>query len=90
MLHRVAPEDSPGVALTRLEVDLPERLVPDQDEASQRAKTRSAYLIKVARLGGDLARAQDAPPGNLVMWRGLSRLTEIELGFQIGAKLMGN
>jgi hypothetical protein len=49
-----------------------------------------AYLIKIAQLGGYLARAQAAPPGHLVMWRGLSRLTDIELGFQIGAQLVGN
>jgi Transposase DNA-binding len=90
MLHRVAPEASPLLALTPLEVDLLDRLVPDKGEASQRARNLSAYLIKVARLGGYLARAKDAPPGNLVMWRGLSRLTDIALGFQIGAQLVGN
>jgi hypothetical protein len=47
-------------------------------------------LTKIARLGGYLARAQDAPPGHLVMWRGLSRLTDIELGFLIGAQFVGN
>ena len=45
------------------------------------------YLTKIARLGGYLARAQDGPPGNAVMWRGMSRLTDIELGFLIGANL---
>ncbi len=32
----------------------------------------------------------DSPPGNQVIWKGLSRLTDIELGFLIGAKLVGN
>jgi hypothetical protein len=50
----------------------------------------SHYLIKIARLGGYLARANDPPPGNTVMWRGLSRLTDIELGVIIGAKIVGN
>ena len=90
MLHRVDPKASPWLALTPLEIDLLDRLVPDQGAARQRAKNLSTYLIKVARLGGYLARAQDAPPGNLVMWRGLSRLTDIELGFRIGAQLVGN
>ena len=89
-LHRVAPEASPWRALTPLEVDLLDRLVPDKGAARQRAKTLSTYLIKVARLGGYLARAQDAPPGNLVRWRGLSRLTDIEVGFPIGAQFVGN
>jgi hypothetical protein len=39
---------------------------------------------------GYLARAHDPPPGNKVMWRGLSRLTDIELGATIGAQLVGN
>jgi hypothetical protein len=90
MLNRVAPEASPLLALTPLEIDLLDRLVKDKGEASQRAKNLAAYLIKVARLGGYLARAKDAPPGHLVMWRGLSRLVDIELGFQIGAQLVGN
>jgi len=36
-----------------------------------------------------LSRAGDAAPGNAVIWRGLSRLTDIELGFALGAKLGG-
>jgi hypothetical protein len=90
MLNRTAPEASPLLALTPLEIDLLDRLVKDKGESTQRAKHLSAYLTKVARLGGYLARAQDAPPGNLVMWRGLSRLTDIEFGFLIGAQLVGN
>ena len=50
----------------------------------------SSYLTKIARLGGYLARAKDPPPGNAVMWRGMSRLTDIELGFVMGAQLVGN
>jgi hypothetical protein len=90
MLNRVVPEASPLLALTPLEIDLLDRLVKDKGPATQRAKDLSTYLIKVARLGGYLARRKDAPPGNLVMWRGLSRLTDIELGFQLGAQLVGN
>ncbi len=48
------------------------------------------YVIKLARLGGYLARAHDGPPGNIVIWRGLSRLTDIELGIMIGVQLVGN
>ncbi len=53
-------------------------------------RKRYHYLTKIARLGGYLARANDPPPGNTVMWRGLSRLTDIELGAIIGAKIVGN
>jgi hypothetical protein len=50
----------------------------------------SRYLIKLAQLGGYLARSSDPPPGNMVIWRGLSRLVDIELGAMIGAQLVGN
>ena len=42
--------------------------------------TLAHYLNKIARLGGYLARAQDPPPGNMVMWRGITRLIHIRLG----------
>jgi hypothetical protein len=32
----------------------------------------------------------DGPRGNFVLWRGLSRLTDIHLGAEIGAQLVGN
>jgi hypothetical protein len=35
-----------------------------------------------------LARAKDSPPGNRVIWRGLSRLTGIEIGFKMGTELV--
>ena len=40
-------------------------------------------LVQIAKLGGYLARAKDPPPGNLVLWRGLTWLTDILLGFQL-------
>jgi hypothetical protein len=41
-------------------------------------------------LAEDLARTNDPPPGNTIMWRGLSCLTDIESGAIIGAKIVGN
>jgi hypothetical protein len=75
-------------AFTGVEIALLDHLV--KDKAHIRPKTISNYLIKVAKLGGYLARASDPPPGNMVMWRGLVRLTDIELGALIGARLVGN
>jgi len=49
-----------------------------------------SYLTRIAKLGGYLARKKDRPPGNTVMWRGLSRLTDIKLGVTLGTELMGN
>jgi hypothetical protein len=87
MMNRLAPAAPPLVALTDLETRLLDRLLP---ETPKRQKaTLSTYFVKIARLGGYLARTKDSPPGNMVMWRGLSRLTDIELGFLLGVQLCG-
>jgi hypothetical protein len=90
MLNRSAAHASPNLALTETEIGLLDLLVKDKHKTSVARKTLSQYLTKVARLGGYLARTNDPPPGNVVMWRGLSRLTDIELGAIIGAKIVGN
>ena len=88
MLNRSAPDAAPILALTTTEIAVLDRLVNDKPPA--RRKTLSHYLTKIARLGGYLARANDPPPGNTVMWRGLSRLTDIALGAMVGAEVAGN
>jgi hypothetical protein len=88
MLNRAAPDALPTLALTATEIAVLDRLVSDKPQA--RRKTLSHYLTKIARLGGYLARANDPPPGNTVMWRGLSRLTDIALGTIVGAEIVGN
>jgi len=83
MINRSAPDVAPGVALTGLEVKLLYKLVKDKDPRKGGRKTLTDYLTKIALLGGYLARKKDPPPGNMVMWRGLARLTDIELGFTL-------
>ncbi len=89
MLNRSVSGIPAGNVFSETERQLLDHLVPDRyvDRAVKRAL--SFYITKLARLGGYLARAGDPPPGNTVMWRGLSRLTDIELGFN-AAKLVGN
>ena len=87
MIGRSAPDAEPGLALTERETALLDRLVPDR---VPRPRTLAVYLTKVARLGGYLARGRDPPPGNTVMWRGMSRLTDITLGSTVAAGLVGN
>jgi hypothetical protein len=90
MLNRATPDAPPDLALTETEIGLLDHLIEDKDRQPCRRKGISHYLTKIARLGGYLARAKDPPPGNTVMWRGLSRLTDIELGAIVGAKIVGN
>ena len=85
MLNRSAERVSPKFALTPLEVVLLDRLVKDKTKHTH-YKCLSDYLTKIAQLGGYLARAHDPPPGNVVMWRGLARLTDIELGFALASE----
>jgi hypothetical protein len=89
MIKRSIPDAKPELVVTTVEMKLLDRLMPDKDPHTSQTKTLSCYLVKIARLGGYLARASDPPPGNIVMWRGLSRLTDIKLGAQM-AKLVGN
>jgi len=88
MLNRSAPDAQPTLALTATEIAVLDRLVSGRPQA--RRKTLSHYLTKIARLGGYLARANDPPPGNTVMWRGLTRLTDIALGATVGTEIAGN
>ena len=44
----------------------------------------------IAELGGYLARSKDPPPGDLVIWRGLTRLMDILLGFELSGQVVGN
>lgn len=88
MLNRSARDALPTLALTPTEIAVLDRVVSYRSQA--RRKTLSHYLTKIARLGGYLARASDPPPGNTVMWRGLTRLTDITLGVTLGLELVGN
>jgi len=89
MINRTSPNLAPDVAFTELELWLLDELVKDKANAHPQ-RNLTTYLTKLARLGGYLARAHDPPPGNTVMWRGLSRLTDIQLGAIISAQLVGN
>ncbi|WP_346737927.1 IS4 family transposase [Bradyrhizobium japonicum] len=90
MLNRSSPNAVPQMALTDPEIRLLDHLVKHRGGDCSRRSTLSHYVVKIARLGGYLARANDPPPGNTVIWRGLSRLTDIELGAAIEATTMGN
>ena len=91
MINRVAPNAKASIAFTELEIRLLEQLAPAEvDGARARPPPLCSCLLQLARLGGYLNRRTDPPPGNTVIWRGMGRLTDIEIGFQLGAQLMGN
>jgi Transposase DNA-binding/Transposase DDE domain len=90
MANRTLPSAAPAIALTPIELKLLDHLVVGSNKNTSSLKNLAHYMIKIARLGGYLARAGDPPPGNIVMWRGLSRLIDITLGFSTHAKIVGN
>lgn len=90
MMNRTSPDARPEVVFTALELRVLDRVVKDKPHADRRKRSVSRYLTKLAQLGGYLARNSDPPPGNMVIWRGLSRLVDIELGIMVGAQLVGN
>ncbi len=91
MLNRSTRQAKATLAFTALEVELLNRLAPERRRSPRdRPTSLQACLLQLARFGGYLDRASDPPPGNIVIWRGMSRLTDIEIGFRMGAELTGN
>jgi hypothetical protein len=88
MTSRATPEAPAEVALTEAEIEILDRLAGDANPPTKPTVTR--YLMAIARLGGYLARTKDPPPGNMVVWRGLTRLMDIHLGFELSRRVMGN
>lgn len=90
MMQRAAPMVSAKTAVTPQELDLLDHFVPQCSKSCNEATVLSSYLFKLACLGGYLGRSRDPPPGNMVIWRGLSRLTEIQLGYELAFETVGN
>ncbi len=90
MINRTAPTAPATLALTLNEVELLDKLRPPPSKrVPHSTPSVASCLIQLARLGGYLARASDPPPGNTVIWRGMARLTDIELGFTLAAGSCG-
>jgi hypothetical protein len=77
--------------LTRPEIEVLDRLAGGTTTAAETPAKRTVghYLVQIAKLGGYLARAKDPPQGNLVLWRGLTWLTDILLGFELTNRSCG-
>lgn len=88
MINRDMPDAPARLVFTETELDLLDHLSKRAQPAG--ARTVSHYIRLVASLGGYLGRRRDGPPGNMVLWRGLSKLTDIHLGFELAASVVGN
>ena len=88
MVNRASPEAPAEVVLTRTEIEILDRMAAPAGPPAR--PTVAHYLLAIAKLGGYLARAKDPPPGNMVLWRGLSRLTDIHIGYELNGRIVGN
>ena len=88
MLNRTCPDAEPTMTLTLSEIDLLNFLVKD-GKRSREQLPLSRYLEKIAQLGGYLARSNDSPSGNTVMWRGMRRLVDMQSGFNLASERYG-
>ncbi|REJ65902.1 MAG: IS4 family transposase [Planctomycetota bacterium] len=88
MVRRTNPNTSADAVFTETEIAILNHVAGKSDDPAP--KNISHYLIVVAKLGGYLNRKNDGPPGNTVIWRGLSRLTDIHFGVEISEELVGN
>ncbi len=87
MVNRTNPKMSVDTVFTETEIAILNHLSGDPEQTPPR--NIAPYLLAVAKLGGYLNRKNDGPPGNAVLWRGLSRLTDIHLGVELGDQLCG-
>lgn len=82
MVSREYSDIPAGMALTQVECELLDNVIKDNKKTENIAPLQR-YIIKLAQLGGYLARVNDPPPGNTVLWRGLRRLNDILYGFEL-------
>ncbi len=90
MSSRANPESPADLAFTKLEMAILDKVVLASAKEKQRPPDLTFYANRLARLGGYLDRSSDPPPGNMVMWRGLTRPNDIALGIRIAANFVGN
>ncbi|WP_407117550.1 hypothetical protein [Bradyrhizobium sp. LMG 9283] len=83
MSARAKPDAAPETVLTSTEIATLDAIDAARSKPRILRKTLATYLLQIAMLGGYLARNHDPPPGNMVVWRGLTRLNDIAFGLSI-------
>lgn len=86
MAAREKPEAEPETVLTPSEIATLDSIDAARAKPRILGRTLATYLLQIAMLGGHLARTHDRPPGNMVVWRGLTRLNDIAFGISIGSR----
>jgi hypothetical protein len=76
------PQTQPAEAVL---TETQEHILRKIDPALENSTGVRAYLLAIAKLGGFLGRKRDGHPGWLTLWRGFTRLRDIELGFSLNS-----
>jgi hypothetical protein len=85
MSARANPDVAPDSVLTSAEITALDQIDGTRARPRLKQHTLAEYLLQIAMLGGYLARNHDPPPGNMVAWRGMTRLHDIAIGISIGS-----
>jgi hypothetical protein len=70
ILQRENTDEEPTAVFTENGSNIFDKLLKLKRNKTSQPRSLSNYIRKMAKLGGYLARANDPPPGNLVIWRG--------------------
>jgi hypothetical protein len=85
MLNRTKSKAKSSLVFTEDEMKILDRC----SKYKFNCKSLSDCILQLAKLGGYLARKSDPPPGNMVLWRGLTRLIDIQLGYTMAIENCG-
>ena len=67
--------------------DSEQRLLKAMDPYLPKNPTLRDFLRAIAKLGGFLARKRDGHPGWITLWRGITRLHDLNKGFRLAQSL---
>jgi hypothetical protein len=88
MLTREMPAAPAGIAFSETEIKILDTMVKDTKQVMS-SPLLDKYTIKLAQLGAYMGDKNKHPPGNIVIWRGLQRLNEIQTGWEIATRKCG-
>ncbi|MCP4051240.1 MAG: hypothetical protein GY730_11120 [bacterium] len=86
MLNRTTPLLPASLVFTSTEIKILDTIISAKN--NKPVNSIACYLNKLAKIGRYLNRGKDPLPGNIVVWRGFAKLTEILIGFEL-ARICG-
>lgn len=88
MLSREIPRAPVELAFSDTEIKILDTMIKDTAQVMS-SPPLEKYTIKLAQLGGYTGNKNKHPPGNIVIWRGLRRLNEILIGWELATERCG-